>query len=52
MVERHRIGYHEKALGQLFCNGSAREIAGMLLAECAAAARRFTHRRVDQRDQP
>jgi predicted Rossmann fold flavoprotein len=37
MVERHRIRYHEKALGQLFCDGSAREILAMLLAECAAA---------------
>jgi len=38
MVERHRIRYHEKTLGQLFCDGSAREILAMLLAECAAAA--------------
>ncbi|MFZ1890330.1 MAG: NAD(P)/FAD-dependent oxidoreductase [Candidatus Binataceae bacterium] len=37
MVERHRIAYHEKTLGQLFCDGSAREIVAMLLAECAAA---------------
>jgi hypothetical protein len=37
MVERHRIRYHEKRLGQLFCNGSAREILAMLRAECAAA---------------
>src|SRR5690242_14873314 len=37
MVERHRIGYHEKTLGQLFCDGSAREILAMLLEECAAA---------------
>jgi predicted Rossmann fold flavoprotein len=37
LVERHRIGYHEKTLGQLFCNGSAREILGMLLAECKSA---------------
>ena len=37
MVERHRIRYHEKTLGQLFCDGSAREILAMLLAECAAA---------------
>jgi predicted Rossmann fold flavoprotein len=36
-VERHRIGYHEKTLGQLFCDGSARAIVGMLLAECEAA---------------
>ena len=37
MVERHNIAYHEKALGQLFCDGSARAIVEMLLAECAAA---------------
>src|SRR6202521_780735 len=37
MVERHRIRYHQKTLGQLFCDGSAREILAMLLAECAAA---------------
>lgn len=37
MVKRHRIRYHEKTLGQLFCDGSAREILAMLLAECAAA---------------
>src|SRR5208282_1324919 len=37
MVERHRIAYHEKTLGQLFCDRSARDILAMLLAECAAA---------------
>ncbi len=37
MVERHRIAYHEKTLGQLFCDGSAREILAMLLTECRAA---------------
>ena len=37
LVERYRIAYHEKTLGQLFCDGSAREILAMLLAECAAA---------------
>lgn len=36
LVERHRIAWHEKTLGQLFCDGSAREILDMLLAECAA----------------
>lgn len=36
LVERYRIAYHEKTLGQLFCDGSAREILKMLLAECAA----------------
>ena len=35
LVERHRIPYHEKTLGQLFCDGSARTIVAMLLAECA-----------------
>jgi predicted Rossmann fold flavoprotein len=37
LVEKHRIKYHEKTLGQLFCDRSAREILAMLLAECTAA---------------
>jgi predicted Rossmann fold flavoprotein len=37
MVQRHGIAFHEKTLGQLFCDGSARAIVGMLLEECAAA---------------
>ncbi len=37
LVEKHGIAYHEKTLGQLFCDGSARQIVDMLLAECAAA---------------
>jgi predicted Rossmann fold flavoprotein len=36
MVRRHRIAYHEKTQGQLFCDGSARQIVAMLLDECAA----------------
>ncbi|WP_342630145.1 NAD(P)/FAD-dependent oxidoreductase [Nguyenibacter vanlangensis] len=36
MIERHRIAWHEKTLGQLFCDGSARAVVAMLLAECAA----------------
>ena len=36
MVERHGIAWHEKTLGQLFCDGSAREIVAMLRAECDA----------------
>ncbi len=46
LVEHHRIAYHEKTLGQLFCDGSAREIVAMLLAECAAAGvdLRLSHR--------
>ncbi len=35
MVEHHGISYHEKKLGQLFCDGSSREIVAMLEAECA-----------------
>jgi len=35
LVERHRIAWHEKTLGQLFCDGSARQIVAMLLDECA-----------------
>jgi predicted Rossmann fold flavoprotein len=37
LVERHGIAYHEKELGQLFCDDSSRQIVAMLLAECAAA---------------
>ena len=37
LVEKHGIAYHEKTLGQLFCDGSARAVVAMLLAECAAA---------------
>jgi predicted Rossmann fold flavoprotein len=37
LVEHHAIPYHEKKLGQLFCDGSSREIVGMLEAECASA---------------
>lgn len=37
LVEKYHIPYHEKTLGQLFCNGKSSEIVEMLLAECAAA---------------
>jgi predicted Rossmann fold flavoprotein len=33
-VKRHRISYHEKKLGQLFCDHSARDITNMLREEC------------------
>ncbi len=36
LVERHGIAFHEKTLGQLFCDGSARAMVAMLLAECEA----------------
>ena len=37
LVERHRIPWHEKTLGQLFCDNSAKDIIAMLLAEMSAA---------------
>jgi hypothetical protein len=37
LVERHRIAWHEKTLGQLFCDNSAKDIIAMLLAEMKAA---------------
>ncbi len=37
LVEKHNIPYHEKTLGQLFCDRSARDILGMLEAECEHA---------------
>lgn len=36
MVERHNIAYHEKTLGQLFCDRSANDIIKMLVDECTA----------------
>jgi hypothetical protein len=35
LVEKYKIPYYEKTLGQLFCNHSAQEITGLLEAECA-----------------
>ena len=53
LVEKHRIPYHHKTLGQLFCDRSARDITSMLLIECrdtkiltncrATEIRRTTH---------
>ncbi len=36
LVKKHGLGFHEKTLGQLFCNGSSREMIRLLLAECDA----------------
>jgi len=41
LVEKHGIAYHEKILGQLFCNRSARDILGMLETECENAGVRI-----------
>ena len=37
LVEKHGIAYHEKTLGQLFCDGSAKQIVALLIDECEAA---------------
>ncbi len=37
LVEKHHIPYHEKTLGQLFCDRSATDITNMLESECGAA---------------
>lgn len=34
LVNKHRIAFHEKTLGQLFCDGKSQEILSMLLEEC------------------
>ena len=41
MVEAHGIRYHEKTLGQMFCDRSAQEVVAMLERECAAAGVRM-----------
>jgi predicted Rossmann fold flavoprotein len=49
LIEKHGIGYHEKTLGQLFCNGSAREIVQMLEKECCAGnVSIFTNTRIQE----
>jgi predicted Rossmann fold flavoprotein len=37
LVEKHRVPYHEKTLGQLFCDRSARDITNLLEEECRSA---------------
>jgi predicted Rossmann fold flavoprotein len=41
LIERHGIAYHEKTLGQLFCDDSSAQIINMLKAECDAAGVRW-----------
>ena len=43
LVQRHKIPYHEKTLGQLFCDHSAHAILNMLLAECDRGPGTVTH---------
>ncbi|MDP4594110.1 MAG: NAD(P)/FAD-dependent oxidoreductase, partial [Beijerinckiaceae bacterium] len=42
LVEKHGIAWHEKKLGQLFCDSSAQQIIDMLLSECADAGVRVS----------
>jgi predicted Rossmann fold flavoprotein len=43
LVESHGIAWHEKTLGQLFCDGSARQIVALLLNECAKGGVAFAY---------
>jgi len=53
MVERHGIAYHEKTLGQLFCDGPAQQIVAMLEEECRrAGVRIFLNTRVAEIARP
>ena len=42
LVEKHKIPYHEKTLGQLFCDHSSTQIVAMLESECRSAGVKIT----------
>ncbi len=42
LVEKHGIAYHEKKLGQQFCDGSAQNIVNLLVSECESAGAQFS----------
>ena len=42
LVRRYNIAFHEKTLGQLFCDGSAKQIVAMLMDECSAGGVDFS----------
>jgi hypothetical protein len=48
LVEKHGIAYHEKKLGQLFCNESAQQIIDLLLDECKQAGAELRYPEVVQ----
>jgi predicted Rossmann fold flavoprotein len=49
LVEKHRIPYHEKTLGQLFCDRSAQDIIDLLESECrAAGVQTFLRSRIEE----
>jgi predicted flavoprotein YhiN len=43
LVGKHGIAWHEKTLGQLFCDDSAQQIVDMLVAECEKGGDASTH---------
>src|SRR5580704_13448596 len=53
LVEKHGIAYHEKVLGQLFCDHSARDILAMLETECEhAGVSIFLNTKIEQVERP
>jgi predicted Rossmann fold flavoprotein len=52
LVDRHRIAWHEKTLGQLFCDGSAQQIIDLLLSEMAGTELRLKSSAVDVEKTP
>lgn len=53
LVEKHKIPYHEKTLGQLFCDRSSRDIMTMLESECASAnIRIFLNTKIESVSKP
>lgn len=52
LVEKHGIPYHEKTLGQLFCDNKSRDIVDLLLAECREARAQIRTRCEIQRVEP
>ncbi|AQQ67044.1 hypothetical protein Mag101_04850 [Microbulbifer agarilyticus] len=52
LVEKHGIPYHEKTLGQLFCDNKSRDIVDLLLAECREAKAQIRTRCDIQRIEP
>src|SRR5690349_324522 len=49
LIEKHHIGYHEKTLGQLFCDHSAQDVVSMLEAEChAGGVKIFVNTAIDE----
>jgi predicted flavoprotein YhiN len=53
MLDKHGIGYHEKTLGQLFCDDEAEVIVAMLRGECdAAGVKRFMNCEIEEIKHP